>query len=289
MKVQNQFPQIICTFRSETTNMKKRSSKKWIKRIVWLLVLLYLTVCTGLYFFQESLLFHPKTLKSEWQFKTEHEMEEVWIPVQKNTKLHGLYFPTKKAKGIILYCHGNSGSVNGYMDYVDFYQPLGYDFFVYDYRGFGKSQGEIESEGQFYTDARRVFHWLQNRSNGKPITVVGYSMGTTAAAFIASKERPKRAVLLAPFSSMKDMMGRRYPWVPRFLLNYPFETNKYVEQAVCPIAVFHGDLDKTIPLESSEQLREHLKERDDFVVLKNQDHKRLEENEQVQTWMKKNL
>lgn len=269
--------------------MKKQRPENWIKRLLWLAVLMYLFVCSGLYFFQERLLFHPEPLAAEWRFSPDKRFEEVWIPVQKDVRLHGLYFPVEQAKGVIMYCHGNAGNVGDYLDYVDFYQPLGYDFFVFDYRGFGKSGGVIESEGQFYTDARRVFHWVQHRSKGKPITLVGYSLGTTAAAYVASKERPKRTVLLAPFSSMTDMMRRRYPWVPSFLLEYPFETHRYVEQAVCPIAIFHGTDDRTVPMASSEQLREHLKQRDEYLPLKSQDHKRLEENAVVRAWLKKNL
>lgn len=252
---------------------------KVIKRILFTLGILYLVLCAGMYFFQESLMFKPNVLKKEFTFDFKRSFEEIYIPVEGGIKLHALLFKADSSNGIIVYNHGNSGSVRGYGDFAEIYNPLGYDFLVYDYRGYGKSGGEIESQDKFYSDAQEVYDYAKKQYADSQIVVIGYSMGTAPASYLAGTNKPKQTILLAPFYSMLDMMDRNYPYIPSFLLNYPLESHSFISKAKSPVAIFHGTKDETIPLESAQKFKKHLKKKDQFVILEKQAHKNVDRNQ----------
>lgn len=252
---------------------------RFLKRIIIILVVLYGLLCGGMYFFQERLMFKPIVLSQEFKFEFERPFKELEINVESGVNLHALLFKADSSKGIIVYNHGNSGSVRGYGDYAEIYNPLGYDFLVYDYRGYGKSGGEISSQDQFFKDAQAVYNFAKRDFADSQIVVIGYSMGTAPASFLAGNNKPKQTILLAPFYSMLDMMDRNYPYVPSFLLNYPLESHTYVAKAKSPVAIFHGNADETIPFDSAKKFKKHLKAKDRFTELPKQGHKNMDRNE----------
>jgi alpha-beta hydrolase superfamily lysophospholipase len=257
----------------------KKQMLRFIKRVVVTLGVLYVLLCIGMYFFQEKLMFKPIVLSETFSFDFKRSFKEVKIPVDSDVNLHALVFRADSAKGIIVYNHGNSGSVRGYGDFAEIYNPLGYDFLVYDYRGYGKSEGAIESQEQFYSDAQVVYDFVKKEFADSQIVVIGYSIGTAPAAYLAGNNKPKHTILLAPFYSMLDMMDRNYPYVPSFLLNYPLESHKLVDKASSPVVIFHGTSDETIPLASAEKFKKHLKSKDQFFILQGQAHKNVDRNE----------
>ncbi len=102
--------------------------------------------------FQERFIFFPEKLSSDYKFTFRQDFEEVSIKAGDGTALHGLIFTSVNSKGLIFYLHGNAGSVRTWGDVVKTYTDLGYDVFILDYRGYGKSGGSISSEQQLYDD-----------------------------------------------------------------------------------------------------------------------------------------
>ena len=115
--------------------------RKVLTKVVLAIVLLYALSLTMLYFFQEKLLFHPVVLDQKHKFSFSNEFEEVYIPVEDDVKLHGILFKAKNSKGLVLYLHGNGGCVDGWGHSAELYNEAGYDIFMLDYRGYGKSNG----------------------------------------------------------------------------------------------------------------------------------------------------
>ncbi|MBD1395735.1 alpha/beta fold hydrolase [Pontibacter sp. JH31] len=229
-------------------------------------------------FQQESLIFFPDKLRPDYQFSFNQEFEEVYIPVEDGIRLHGLYFKAATPKGMVFYLHGNAGSVDLWGWIADTYTNLGYDIFVLDYRGYGKSEGNISSEKQFYGDVQAAYDHLKARYSEAQIVIAGYSIGSAAAAKLAAENKPKLLILQAPYYSLGDLMQSLYPFVPTFLLRYKFETFRYVAQTKAPIAIFHGVLDEIIYPGSSEKLKPHLKPTDKVILLKGQGHNGMNDN-----------
>lgn len=242
------------------------------------LFMLYLLFMGFLSFSQERLIFFPEKLPVNHRFSFGHPFEEVFVKAEDGARLHGVLFQVPQAKGLVFYLHGNAGSVESWGWVHEAYTALGYDVFVFDYRGYGKSESEISSEKQFYDDAEAAYLALANRYGNRQVIVAGYSIGTAAAARLAALHTPTLLLLQAPYYSLSDLMSSLYPFVPGFLLQYKFETHKFVAQTKSPIAIFHGELDEIIYPGSSEKLKTHLKQTDQVFLLKGQGHNGMNEN-----------
>jgi len=241
--------------------------KKTVKTVLGFALFGYIGICTFLYFQQESMIFFPKKLSPDYEFQFEADFDEIYIPTTDSVRLHGLLFHSDSAKGLIIYLHGNSGGMDRWGGIASNYTNLGYDMFILDYRGYGKSEGEIYNEEQFFGDVQAAYNKLKSLYQEDRIIVIGYSIGTGSAAMLAANNSPRQLILQAPYYSLVDLMEQRYPFIPTSLLSYQFETYKYVEQTTCPIAIFHGNNDRVIYYGSSEKLARHYKASDEFITL----------------------
>src|SRR5690349_16298730 len=126
--------------------------KKYILKALKIILGVYALICALLFFFQEKLIFHPQKLEKEYQFQFDQKFEEKSITTSDGTVLSGLLLKADSSKGIIFYLHGNSASLSSWGVVAKTYTSLHYDLFLLDYRGFGKSEGEINSQSQLYAD-----------------------------------------------------------------------------------------------------------------------------------------
>ncbi|UYZ62337.1 alpha/beta hydrolase [Hymenobacter weizhouensis] len=245
---------------------------------------LYAAVCLLLYVKQESLLFFPTRLPADYQFRFPGRFTERWVTAADGTRLHGLLFraETDSAKGLIFYLHGNGGALDSWGSVAPLYTRQGYDVFLLDYRGYGKSQGHISSEAQLRADAEVAYQQLLPEYPEARTVVLGYSLGTGVAAWVAAHHRPRLLILQAPYYSLRDVARHHFPWVPGFLVRYPLRTYQQLPQVQAPIVVFHGDQDEVIPHESARKLRPLLKPKDQFITLPGAGHNGMTENPQYQ-------
>lgn len=256
---------------------------KFLRKILYALfvfgVILYLGVCAFLYFKQENFIFHPKALPADYKFAFKGaQFEERNIIANDGAKLSGLLFKADSSKGLIFYLHGNAGALDTWGPVAESYNQLGYDVFIIDYRGFGKSEGTISSEKQFYNDIRAAYTDLQRDYAENTIVILGYSIGTGPAAMLASETNSKMLILLAPYFSLTDMMRNRFPLIPTFLLQYKFATNEFLKKTKVPVFIFHGDTDDVINYEASLKLKEYLKPNGKLTILRNQGHGKMNDN-----------
>jgi pimeloyl-ACP methyl ester carboxylesterase len=226
---------------------------------------------------QESFIFHPETIEQNVTIDMGVPSEEINFSVN-DAQLNGVLCKVNQPKGLIFFLHGNKGNVLYQKAAAKFYTDLGYDFFTFDYRGFGKSTGACSSEEQFFEDIHSVYETMSKKYAQDSITVIGYSLGSGPAAMISSEMNPKRLVLIAPYFSLKDMTIRRYYVIPTFLLKYPFETNVHLQKVKAPTLIVHGDQDAILPFEGGKQLSELLKKTDLFVQLPGYGHDDMEMN-----------
>jgi len=251
--------------------------KRIFFKILKVIIGLYFVACGLLYFFQENLIFFPQELPNNYKFNFEGEFTELNIKTDDGKFLNGLLFKAKKAKGLIFYLHGNSGSVFSWGNVANTYTDLGYDIFILDYRGFGKSEGAINKEEQLFADNQRAYDVLKKEYEEKNIIILGYSIGTGLATQLASVNSPKKLILQAPYYNLTDMMQNTYPFVPSILLKYKFKTNSYIRNCNMPITIFHGNADSVIYYGSSIKLKnENVKI--ELITLKNQGHNGITNN-----------
>ncbi|MFL5744002.1 MAG: alpha/beta hydrolase [Niastella sp.] len=240
--------------------------------------ILYIVVCGLLYFIQEKLIFYPQVLDKNYQFGFEQPFEELTIPTSDNSRLHGLLFKADHSKGLIFYLHGNGGALDSWGEVASTYTALNYDVFLLDYRGYGKSNGVIYGQQQFFDDVQTAYDSLKTRYAEDRIVVLGYSIGTGAATKLASANNPKLLILQAPYYSLTDMMRHTYPIIPPFILKYKFETNNYLKACKMPVVIFHGNRDEVIYYGSSLRLKTLFKKQDTLITLHGQTHNGITDN-----------
>lgn len=228
---------------------------------------------------QEKIIFHPEKLDADYTYNISSDFQEFNIKTGDGVTLNALLFKADSSKGAVIHYHGNSGNISHWEDRTDIYTDLGYDFFIMDYRGFGKSSGTIESESQLFDDAQLVYDTLLTYYKEENIIVEGYSVGSGIAAEIALNNNPKELLLLAPYYGLKDLMRHTYPILPTFLLNYPLATFERIPKINVPITIFHGNEDQVIPFNSSERLSKLLKEEDTFISLNGCGHNAVQSQE----------
>lgn len=213
-----------------------------------LLILLFV------YFQQERLIFHPDLLAQDFEFVFDGDYEELFIEVSDGTRLNALHFKAPNSRGLVFYVHGNAGSLNDWSSLSALYLEHQFDFFIFDYRGFGKSAGTIFSEQQFFQDAQELYDYITPQYAGRPIVIQGFSIGTATACKLALENEVQQLVLKAPYYTLRDLVKLKQPFVPSFLLKYQFRAVNYLKQVSCPIHIFHGTIDELIPVEQGKQL-----------------------------------
>ncbi|MGI4741079.1 MAG: alpha/beta hydrolase [Janthinobacterium lividum] len=228
--------------------------------LLWMLGIVavcYLMACAWLYFEQEKILFYPQKLSVNYPFQFPGRYIEWPVTAHDGTQLSGLLFRAESVKGLVFFLHGNGGSLADWGNLADTYTSLGYDVFMLDYRGYGKSEGSITSQAQLLDDVETAYRQVLTRYAERTIVIAGYSLGTGLATWLAAQHQPKMLLLHAAYYSMADMAAHTikvWPLLPDFLLRYPLQTNVFIKQVRVPVTLVHGDHDNLIPYTSSVRL-----------------------------------
>jgi len=252
-----------------------------MKRIFPITMLCFLIIIlTGMgyfYFIQEDVLFQNATLDQDHVFSYDEPFEELFLETEKGARINALYFKTFRPKGVVLYFHGRGGNLaDRWGKFSREFTKRGYDFFIMDYRGFGKSTGKL-SEQALCDDASKCYEYLMDIYPENQIVVYGRSLGTGIATYVASNKNPKMLVLESPYFSILDLTPRQKPYLPRLLipllLKYHFRTDQWIVKVHSPIHIFHGTKDELIPYDSSTRLLKLLKNKIDANLIPIEDGK----------------
>lgn len=257
--------------------------------IISILLGLYILLCLLLFLFQENIIFLPQKLSQDHRFTFRDQFEERHITMDDGTMLHGLLFKADGARGLIFYLHGNAGSLEGWGDVGEIYTPLGYDIFLLDYRGYGKSEGVIKTEPQLFQDVQTAYTEMLKEYKEDDIVVLGYSIGTGMATKLASGNNPRMLILQAPYYSLTDVTKKTFPFVPTFLLRYKLETFRYITGCTMPVVIIHGDQDEVIPYAQAVKLKSLLKEADTLITISGLGHNGMTHHEEYEGIIKRVL
>jgi len=216
---------------------------KFIKYLFIIIIFLYIIAAIILYFAQASLLFMPDFLSPDYVYRKGIEKK---INVDDDITISCYWKKVDNPKGVILYYHGNKGSIRRCIRQSEMMEGVGYDIFMPDYRGYGKSQGMLLSDNQFYDDAQIVYDFLKETYGEENIIIVGYSMGSGSACYLAGTNEPKELFLISPFKSIVDLKNRYIPIVPSSIIKFQFPNWKYLEEAGCPISIFYTNDDRVV-------------------------------------------
>jgi len=211
-----------------------------------------------LYLKQERLLFEPDPLPPDEPICTDCDVSEYFVDVP-GARLSVAHLRCDQPRGVFFFLHGNSGNLKKWFVELDAFRQASFDVVMFDYRGFGKSTSQIESEQQLHADVRAVWDHVSPQYLGKRIVISGQSLGTGLAAGLAAHLgaegcAPDLTLLVSPYSSMRALAMELYPWVPTQVLRYPLHTLDHAAKLLGPVLLIHGDKDELIPIHHSERL-----------------------------------
>jgi fermentation-respiration switch protein FrsA (DUF1100 family) len=212
----------------------------------------------GLRWLEFLITFHPVRVPASQTLAVPAGAEEVSFTAADGTRLHGWFFrsESKPETATIIYFHGNGGNITN-IDWVG--QRLarrGFDVLLFDYRGYGKSEGEVGAESGLYADGDAALAFAINQKGARADRVVlyGQSLGTTVAADIASRQNVGAVILESGLSSASSVGRTALPWLPallHFLSTNRFESARKLAQVKAPVLITHGDPDPVIPTEEA--------------------------------------
>lgn len=229
---------------------------EWIW-IVSVLGGLYLLLCFAVWLIQEIFMFHPEKLPQDFTFryKSGYPFEEVFIDRPDGGKINGILFSITGSEGVVFYFKGNTRSIKGWGKFSEDFVPKGYDFFMIDYPGFGKSTGK-RTEKSIYSCGQIAYEWLKTRYSEDKIVIYGRSMGSGFAAKVAAENTPKMLILDSAYYSF-DHLAQYYAFFlpAKWIVKYHMPIFKYLKKIACPIYLIHGNKDWMIPYVFSVMLR----------------------------------
>lgn len=221
-------------------------------------VFLYVVIGVLIYFFQERFIFLPSVLAQDFKFQFDKPFEEHFIETENNGRINLLHFQARDSKGLIVYFHGNAGSLDRWGNVVEPLVDLGYDVLIADYRGYGKSRGAMSQKNLLH-DAKKIYSFALDLEKEERIVLYGRSLGTGFASYLAGLYEPKLVILETPFYSLEAEANRRFKLYPvSWFLQYTFKSYKYLQLNKAPVYVFHGTEDRIVSYNSGVRLFENI-------------------------------
>jgi fermentation-respiration switch protein FrsA (DUF1100 family) len=219
-------------------------------------MLLLLIGCAPL---ERSLILHPQPYPlGDWN-PSDLPYEDAYFLAGDGTRLHGWFTSPPQPREVVLFCHGNAGNVTSLAWVLDLYRErLNCAVLVFDYRGFGKSEG-TPTEAGILQDARAARQWLAQRTGVEEnaIVLVGRSLGGGVAVDLAAKDGGRGLVLENTFTSMRDMVDTQVSPLPLgWFLDMQLDSLSLIGKYHGPLLQTHGDADKLIPFEQACRLFE---------------------------------
>lgn len=185
--------------------------------------------------------------------------QEVWFPSASGPLLNGWFIPSTDGRPLVLLFHGNAGNLADNLGYIRLLHDAGFPIFVFDYRGFGKSEGTPLRENDLYQDARGALAYLSRlgwRQDG--IIFFGQSLGAAVALQMALETRPAGLVMESSFTSIAEVVRYvsplAYYTVGWWSINFPFDNKAKIARTGVPLLLIHGDHDPVVPVEMTRRL-----------------------------------
>ena len=185
-------------------------------------------------------------------------VEEVWIQTSDGLRLHGWFFPADKnaprVHQALLLCHGNAGNISHRLHFIKAWLELGLNVFVFDYRGYGRSEGRVHEVGT-YLDAQAALRWLEAKGFAPGnVIVLGKSLGGGIASELALREPVGGLILQSTFTSIPDLGSELFRWLPvRRLHTIKYDTVNRLPQIKVPVLVAHSRSDDLIGFHHAEK------------------------------------
>ena len=234
--------------------------QKFLLPVGRILVLAYIGLAIALYLGQSNLVYMPSQELIDTPATIGLKFDDVQLTTKDSVNLDSWFVPAKDndqiGKGVILFCHGNGGNIGNRVSYLPIFKDLGLATFLFDYRGYGKSEGKPSEEGT-YSDVEAAWQYLTQEKQIPPqkIIIYGESLGGAIASYLAQKISQQDGknsagglILASTFTSISDRAAELYPFLPiRFLSRFSYNSIDRLPSIKIPVLIIHSTDDEIIP------------------------------------------
>ncbi len=185
--------------------------------------------------------------------------EPVTLKTADKLALWAWYLPAAQPHCVLLYGHGNAGDIRDWVQAMPPFLEMGCSVLLFDYRGYGQSEGRPSEEG-LYLDGEAAWAWVRQRAqaDGLPAVILGKSLGTAVAIHAAIQSPPAALILDSAFASMREIAMTVTPWLPDAMFPELYESEKRITAVTCPTLFLHGQADTLVPLAHGRRLYDAL-------------------------------
>jgi fermentation-respiration switch protein FrsA (DUF1100 family) len=220
--------------------------------------------------------YHPEPWQDrDWARQSGLPLEEVWFQSSDGVQLFGWYVEAAADRPVMLWCHGNAGNIINRLDNLRLLYQMGLSVFLFDYRGYGKSQNIRPSEKGLYEDASGAYDHLTRTRKIRPERVVlfGRSLGASVAGDLAAQRPASALILESSFPSIEAVAKFHYSGLPmHWFLGAEFRLIDRLPYLSLPKLIIHGDKDDIIPVELGRQVFDAAKPPKEWYVIQGADH-----------------
>jgi fermentation-respiration switch protein FrsA (DUF1100 family) len=224
--------------------------------VKWTFIVLaagYVLLAAAMFFAQRSLMYFPDRQRVAPAVAGFPQAQEVTLDTADGERVIAWHVPPQGDKPVVLYFHGNGGSLPVRVDRFRRIVGAGVGLVALSYRGYGGSTG-TPSEAGLIADARAAYAYAAARYPGR-IAVFGESLGTGVAITLASEQPVTHVILDSAYSSTVDVAADVYWYFPvRLLMKDQFRSDLRIARVTAPLLILHGEADDIIPIRYAERL-----------------------------------
>lgn len=244
-------------------------TKRMLYTILIGLALGYLLLIGFVYLRQGSMVYYPTKEIEGTPADIGLKYEEITLKTKDSVNLSAWYVSAKDERGVVLFCHGNAGNISHRLDSIRIFHDLGLSVFIFDYRGYGRSEGSATEKGT-YLDAESAWEYLVNVKGVRPekIILFGRSLGSAVAAELALKHKAAGIIIESGFKTIPALGAKFFPYLPlRLISRFQYSTIDKVGMIKMPKLFIHSPQDEMIPYEHGAALFKNATEPKEFLQI----------------------
>lgn len=226
--------------------------------------------------FEEKFIFFPSVYPDGLYDEAYHRLkpEDCWFTSEDSVQLHGWFLRTEEPIATLVMSHGNAGNISHRYPIMQALQKVSFNVFMYDYRGYGRSDGSPNEDG-VYKDGRAAYDFVVQRKDidRKKIILFGTSLGGAVTVEVARQRQAAAIILESTFTSARDMARIHYPFLPaQYFMRTEMNSLEKIRDIHVPILFIHGSNDDIVPLALGKKLYETASNPKEFYEIPNAGH-----------------
>jgi uncharacterized protein len=219
------------------------------------LILFIVVIIVAIRYMERKSLYFPMKHITNTPSSAGLDYRDEYFETSDGKKIHAWFIPRTDAELTVLFSHGNAGNIGHRLDKIKMLNDIGFNVFIYDYRGYGISKGSPSEKG-IYEDAYAAYEYLVYKLNvpNNNIILYGESIGGAVSIEVALNRHVRGLITESTFTSVKDMVRAAFPLIPHFIFSSRFDSLSKISDIKCGKLIIHSIDDEIVPFSQGERL-----------------------------------